>query len=86
MVFAPHAVVISRAFLYAFPRTSYVYLKLRIILFLVYVHSDCLFGQKKTRNFALNVASPAIVSNCVAHMRKAFNNTLLWDWIVLDFI
>ena len=42
--------------------------------------------RERLEIFSLNVASPAIVSYCVANMRKAFNNTLLWDWLVLDVI
>ena len=76
--FDPLAVVISRAFLSAFLWTSHVYLKLLIILFLANVNSDCLFWiEKDCKFFALNIASPAIVNNCIANMRKALNNPLL---------
>ena len=46
----------------------------------MYTVIACL-ARERLEIFAFNVASPAIGRNCVANMRKTFNNTLRWDWI-----
>ena len=38
-------------------------------------------AKEQLEMFGLNVAFPAIVTDCGANMRKAFNNTLQWDWL-----
>ena len=42
-------------------------------------------AKKGLEIFVLNVTSPAIVNNYVANMKKAFNNTLRWDWLCCGF-
>ena len=73
--------VISRAFLSTFPRTWHIHLMLLIIFFwFVCIVIDCL-AMEQLEMFGLNVAFPAIVTDCGANMRKTFNNTLQWDWL-----
>ena len=62
MVFAPHAVVISRPFLSTLLWTSCMYLKILIIGSYVWpmcIVTACL-AKEKLKIFALNVASPAM--------------------------
>ena len=38
-------------------------------------------AEEHLEMFGFNVAFPAIVTDCGANIRKAFNNTLQWDWL-----
>ena len=38
-------------------------------------------AKEQLEMFDLNVAFLTIVTDCGANMRKAFNNTLQWDWL-----
>ena len=38
-------------------------------------------AKEQLEMLGLNVAFPAIVTDCGTNMRKAFNNTLQWDWL-----
>ena len=38
-------------------------------------------AREQLEMVGLNVDFPAIATDCGANMRKAFNNTLQWDWL-----
>ena len=38
-------------------------------------------AKEQLELFGLNVDFPVIVTDCAVNMRKAFNNTLRWDWL-----
>ena len=71
--------MISRAFLSTFPGMWHVYLMLQIIHFWPLCTVIARLAKEQLEMFGLNVAFPAIVIDCKANMRKAFNNTLQWD-------
>ena len=73
--------MISRAFLSTFPGTWRGHVMLLIILFWPVCTVIARLAKEQLEMFGLNVAFPAIVTDCGANMRKAFNNTLQWDWL-----
>ena len=42
-------------------------------------------AKKQLEMFGLNIAFPAIVTDCGANMRKTFHNTLQWDWLFCGY-
>ena len=70
-----------KAFLSTFPGTWHVHLMLLIILFWLVCTVIACLAKEQLEMFGLNVAFPAIVTDCCANMRKAFNKTLQWDWL-----